>query len=160
MTITSRFDGVVRKLHYDIDEIAQTGDALVDIEIEDGTSSESTKTDDKVEIQEKDAVVVDESGSDNKSKKGNFDLRVNKFQNQIMKSSHCQEYERKDWAMESLHTFILKFPDLYSQIQGGPSLLCPRDHPFKTSACLRGGGVSPFADGQKVTVHKDQKSPS
>ena len=74
MTITSRFDGVVRKLHYDIDEIAQTGDALVDIEIEDGTSSESTKTDDKVEIQEKDAVVVDESGSDNKSKKGNFYL--------------------------------------------------------------------------------------
>ena len=81
MTITSRFDGVVRKLHYDIDEIAQTGDALVDIEIEDGTSSESTKTDDKVEIQEKDAVVVDESGSDNKSKKGNFNLKVNKFQN-------------------------------------------------------------------------------
>jgi hypothetical protein len=28
------------------------------------------------------------------------------------------------------------------------------------SACLRGGGVSPCADGQKVTVHKDQKSPS
>ena len=36
----------------------------------------------------------------------------------------------------------------------------PRDHPFETSACLRGGGVSPCADGQKVIVHKDQKSPS
>ena len=24
------------------------------------------------------------------------------------------------------------------------------------SACLRGGGVSPCDDGQKVTVHKDQ----
>ena len=35
-----------------------------------------------------------------------------------------------------------------------------RDHPFKTSACLKGGGVSPCADGPKVTVHKDQKSPS
>ena len=35
-----------------------------------------------------------------------------------------------------------------------------RDHPFKTSACLRGGGVSLCADGQKVTVHRDQKSPS
>ena len=35
-----------------------------------------------------------------------------------------------------------------------------RDHPFKTSACLKGGGVSPGANGQKVTVHKDQKSPS
>ena len=35
-----------------------------------------------------------------------------------------------------------------------------RDHPFKTSACLRGEGVSPWDDGQKVTVHKDKKSPS
>ena len=35
-----------------------------------------------------------------------------------------------------------------------------RDNPFKTSACLRGGGVYPCADGQKVTVHKDKKSPS
>ena len=34
------------------------------------------------------------------------------------------------------------------------------DLPFKTSACLRERGVSPCADGQKVTVHKDQKSPS
>ena len=34
------------------------------------------------------------------------------------------------------------------------------DHPFKTSACLRGEGVPPYADGQKVTVHKDKKSPS
>ena len=59
------------KLHYDIDEIAQTGDALVDIEVEDGTSSETTKTDDKVEVQEKDAVDVHESAvSNNKSKKG------------------------------------------------------------------------------------------
>ena len=33
-----------------------------------------------------------------------------------------------------------------------------RDHPFKTSACL--GGTGPCADGQKVIVHKDQKSHS
>ena len=33
-----------------------------------------------------------------------------------------------------------------------------RDHPFKTSACLRGGEVSPCTDGQKVTLHKDEKS--
>ena len=38
------------------------------------------------------------------------------------------------------------------------TLVHVRDHPFKTSACLRGGGVSPFADGQKVTVHKDKKT--
>ena len=35
-----------------------------------------------------------------------------------------------------------------------------RDHPFKTSACHRGGGVSPCADGLKPTVHMDQKSTS
>ena len=34
------------------------------------------------------------------------------------------------------------------------------DHQFKTSACLRGGGVSPCANCPKVTVHKDKKSPS
>ena len=45
---------------------------------------------------------------------------------------------------------------------GGPLVVVSQlgDHPFKTSACLRGGGVSPCADGQKVTVHKDKKSPS
>ena len=31
----------------------------------------------------------------------------------------------------------------------------PRDHPFKTSACFRGVGGSSWADGLKVTVHKD-----
>ena len=34
------------------------------------------------------------------------------------------------------------------------------DRPVKTSACLRGVGVSPCADGQKVTIDKEQKSPS
>ena len=48
----------------------------------------------------------------------------------------------------------------YRQFQGKPNLQDIRDHSFKTSACLRGGGVSPCADGPKVTVHKDQKSPS
>ncbi len=28
-----RFDGVITKLHYEVDEIAQTGDPLVDIEV-------------------------------------------------------------------------------------------------------------------------------
>ena len=47
----------------------------------------------QVEIQEKDAVVVDESGSDNKSKKGNFYLKVNKFLNESMKLLHCPKYD-------------------------------------------------------------------
>ena len=34
VTITSRFDGVIKKLHYAVDDIAQTGDPLVDIDVE------------------------------------------------------------------------------------------------------------------------------
>ena len=34
VTITSRFDGVVRKLYHDVDAVALVGEALVDIEIE------------------------------------------------------------------------------------------------------------------------------
>ena len=57
-------------------------------------------------------------------------LKVRKFQNEYMKSSHCPKYERKNlknsapfqifsfifWAMRRLHTFILKFPDHQSMI--------------------------------------------
>ena len=32
VTITSRYDGVVRKLHYEVDDIARVGTPLVDIE--------------------------------------------------------------------------------------------------------------------------------
>lgn len=41
VTITSRFDGMIKKLHYQTDEIAQTGDPLVDIEVQDGQGGES-----------------------------------------------------------------------------------------------------------------------
>jgi len=43
VTITSRFDGVVKKLYFNVDQIAQTGDALVDIEVEGGGGSGSGK---------------------------------------------------------------------------------------------------------------------
>ena len=33
VTITSKYDGVITKLYYDVDDIAQTGDPLVDVEI-------------------------------------------------------------------------------------------------------------------------------
>lgn len=34
VTITSRYDGIIRKLHYNLDEIACVGKPLVDIEID------------------------------------------------------------------------------------------------------------------------------
>ena len=74
VTITSRFDGVVRKLHYDIDEIAQTGDALIDIELEDDGPSEAgggeaSPSSIAAEVQEKDAVDVQDTMTSSKSKK-------------------------------------------------------------------------------------------
>ena len=68
------------------------------------------------------------------------------------------------WCTSNKVTMVIRFyveGNLYSitQIVKRTNIL-HRDHPFKTSACLRGEGVSPCADGQKVTVHKDQKSPS
>ena len=70
VTITSRFDGIVKKLHYEIDDIAQTGDPLVDIEVE-GDSAQVDKDDDSQsnEVQEKDALDVQDKEIDKKSKK-------------------------------------------------------------------------------------------
>lgn len=39
VTITSKFDGVVTKLYYEVDDIAQTGDPLVDVEVAGGADS-------------------------------------------------------------------------------------------------------------------------
>lgn len=36
VTITSRYDGIIKKLHYDVDDTAMVGKPLVDIETKDG----------------------------------------------------------------------------------------------------------------------------
>lgn len=38
MTITSRYDGVIAKLHYEVDDMAKVGQPLVDIEVSGNTS--------------------------------------------------------------------------------------------------------------------------
>ena len=40
VTITSKYDGVVTKLYYGVDDIAQTGDPLVDVDVEGSSASE------------------------------------------------------------------------------------------------------------------------
>ncbi|XP_072024001.1 lipoamide acyltransferase component of branched-chain alpha-keto acid dehydrogenase complex, mitochondrial-like [Amphiura filiformis] len=57
VTITSRYDGVIRKLHYEVDDIAKVGTPLIDIEVEDtdkmdedieDSSSSSSDSDEEV----------------------------------------------------------------------------------------------------------------
>lgn len=42
VTITSRYDGIISKLYYDIDQTALVGDPLIDIEADDKPSSKFT----------------------------------------------------------------------------------------------------------------------
>lgn len=39
MEITSRYDGVVKKLHYQVGEMAKVGSTLIDIEVDEATAS-------------------------------------------------------------------------------------------------------------------------
>jgi len=62
VTITSKFDGVITKLYYEVDDLAQTGDPLVDLEIEGSTDSapmsETTERMDELEPVERSVKVL------------------------------------------------------------------------------------------------------
>lgn len=71
VTITSKFDGVIKKIYYSVDEIAKVGQPLVDIEIECEDPSTSSQLVD--EINDQDAYEKSSSSQDNISSSYSFD---------------------------------------------------------------------------------------
>eukprot|EP00095_Tigriopus_kingsejongensis_P004001 maker-scaffold1031_size68893-snap-gene-0.26 protein:Tk04001 transcript:maker-scaffold1031_size68893-snap-gene-0.26-mRNA-1 annotation:"hypothetical protein DAPPUDRAFT_192475" len=57
VTITSRFDGVIKTIHHEVDGVAQTGEPLVDIEV-DGQAEEDLGS--QPEVQETEAIHMGE----------------------------------------------------------------------------------------------------
>lgn len=52
VTITSKFDGVIRKIYYEVDETAQVGQPLVDIEIDEQSTDTSNQLVDEIDDQD------------------------------------------------------------------------------------------------------------
>ena len=77
VTITSRYDGIIKKLHFAVDDVAQTGDALVEIEVSGGAAEAGEQPHQggspEVEVQDTDAINVGEKkpseGSERRSAK-------------------------------------------------------------------------------------------
>ena len=67
VTITSKYDGVVTKLYYAVDDIAQTGDPLIDVEIagEGGGAGASVET-----------VTVEDNEVDTENSPGKRNVKV------------------------------------------------------------------------------------
>ena len=72
--ITSRFDGVIKKLHYEADDMAKVGSPLVDIDIQS-------------EITEEDAKMLEGSGGESKPEKGEQEVPKEKGEEAIKDSS-------------------------------------------------------------------------
>lgn len=63
VTITSRYDGIVKSLRYKVDDVALVGEPLLDIEIDDDSSSTAEKDAEKRDVDE----TVNISGKDEKT---------------------------------------------------------------------------------------------
>ena len=64
VTITSKYDGVVTKLYYAVDDIAQTGDPLIDVEIA-GESREAGASVETVTVEDSEAEAENSPGKRN-----------------------------------------------------------------------------------------------
>ena len=61
VTITSRYDGLVKALHYKIDDVALVGNPLVDIELEEHSDNELSQKENSQEHHSKGKAEIDRS---------------------------------------------------------------------------------------------------
>ncbi|XP_069693824.1 lipoamide acyltransferase component of branched-chain alpha-keto acid dehydrogenase complex, mitochondrial isoform X2 [Periplaneta americana] len=59
VTITSRYDGIIRKIYYNIDETATVGNPLVDVEVDEGSGEETSD----VKLESKASIATEEKKS-------------------------------------------------------------------------------------------------
>ncbi|KHN88719.1 Lipoamide acyltransferase component of branched-chain alpha-keto acid dehydrogenase complex, mitochondrial [Toxocara canis] len=63
VTITSRYDGVIKKLYYNVDDVAKIGSTLIDIEVEEGAAAGAAAPEAKAEDRSAAEVHEEETAS-------------------------------------------------------------------------------------------------